>query len=168
MSLSHGQKLKPSLLDMTLEQAAKDSQTVTADGTPTATLLDGMSFRELPTHSDERGTVVELFDPRWNWHPDPLLFTYSFTIRPGFAKGWNLHKLHEDRYFILQGELELMLYDVRPRLPHVWANLPRRTFGAQSPASQRAQVCLARGSQYWLARCRRHQFSHYGLRSRQS
>ena len=114
MSLSHGQKSKPSLLDTTLEQATKDSQTVTADGTPTAKLLDGMSFRELPTHSDERGTVVELFDPRWNWHPDPLLFTYSFTIRPGFAKGWNLHKLHEDRYFILQGELELMLYDVRP------------------------------------------------------
>jgi len=114
MPLSPSRTLDRSLLDTTLEQATKDAQTVAADGTPTAKLLDGMSFHELPTHSDERGSVIELFDPRWNWHPDPLIFAYSFTIRPGFAKGWNLHKLHEDRYFILQGELELVLYDVRP------------------------------------------------------
>ena len=29
------------------------------------------------------------------------------------VKGWNLHKLHEDRYFILQGEMEIVYYDVR-------------------------------------------------------
>jgi dTDP-4-dehydrorhamnose 3,5-epimerase len=57
---------------------------------------------------------VELYDPRWDWHPDPLVFAYCFTLRPGYVKGWNLHKLHEDRYVILQGEMELVLYDVRP------------------------------------------------------
>jgi dTDP-4-dehydrorhamnose 3,5-epimerase len=56
-----------------------------------------------------------MFDPRWQWHPDPLVFVYSFTIKPGFAKGWNLHKEHEDRYFILQGEMELVLFDPRPQ-----------------------------------------------------
>jgi dTDP-4-dehydrorhamnose 3,5-epimerase len=60
---------------------------------------------------------VELFDPRWNWHPDPLVFAYSFTIRPGVVKGWNLHQKHEDRYFLLQGEMELIFYDVRPGSP---------------------------------------------------
>ena len=58
--------------------------------------------------------VCELFDPRWQWHPEPLLFSYCFTIRPGYVKGWNLHERHEDRYALLQGELELVLYDPRP------------------------------------------------------
>ena len=30
----------------------------------------GMTSHEVATHSDDRGIVFELFDPRWNWHPD--------------------------------------------------------------------------------------------------
>jgi dTDP-4-dehydrorhamnose 3,5-epimerase len=41
-------------------------------------------------------------------------FSYCFTIRPGYVKGWNLHERHEDRYALVQGELELVLYDPRP------------------------------------------------------
>lgn len=97
--------------------ATADRQTVTSDGKSTQGLIDGVTFHEVITHVDDRGSVVELFDPRWNWHPDPLVFAYSFTIRPGMVKGWGLHKKHEDRYFILQGEMELVLYDVRPSSP---------------------------------------------------
>jgi dTDP-4-dehydrorhamnose 3,5-epimerase len=103
-----------SLLGQSLKQAVADRQTVTPDGTSVASQIEGVRFHRSPTHIDERGTVVEMFDPRWNWHADPLVFAYSFTIRPGIVKGWNLHKLHEDRYFLLQGEMELVLYDVRP------------------------------------------------------
>ena len=60
---------------------------------------------------------MELFDPRWEWHPEPLVFAYCFTLRPGTVKGWNLHKEHEDRYVLLQGEMELVLYDPRPDSP---------------------------------------------------
>jgi dTDP-4-dehydrorhamnose 3,5-epimerase len=103
-----------SLLDLTLAEAVRDQATVTAAGVSLARPLDGMISRPSPTHVDERGSLVEMFDPRWNVHPDPLVYAYTFTIRPGYAKGWNLHKLHEDRYFLLQGEMELVLYDVRP------------------------------------------------------
>ena len=41
-------------------------------------------------------------------------FAYCFTVRPGIIKGWGLHQQHEDRYCLLQGEMELVLYDVRP------------------------------------------------------
>lgn len=92
-------------------------QTVTSDGKPTSRLTDGVVFRDALTHADERGTVVEMFDPRWDWHPDPLIFAYSFTMRPNVVKGWNLHEEHEDRYFVLQGEMMLVLYDVRPGSP---------------------------------------------------
>jgi dTDP-4-dehydrorhamnose 3,5-epimerase len=40
-----------------------------------------------------------------------------FTLRPGMIKGWGLHKEHEDRYFVLFGELEIVLYDDRPDSP---------------------------------------------------
>jgi dTDP-4-dehydrorhamnose 3,5-epimerase len=47
--------------------------------------------------------------------PDPIVFAYVFTIRPGIVKGWNLHREHEDRYALLQGEL--VLFDPRPDSP---------------------------------------------------
>jgi dTDP-4-dehydrorhamnose 3,5-epimerase len=104
-------------LDATLAAATRDSATVTPQGEPLQRLIDGVSFHEVPTHVDERGSVFELYDPRWNWHPEPLVFSYCFTIRPGYAKGWNLHREHEDRYMLLHGELELVLFDPRPESP---------------------------------------------------
>ncbi len=96
------------LLSQTLTAAVKDPQMVTPEGKSVDVSIEGVSFRELPTHCDARGTLVEMFDPRWKWHPDPLVFVYSITLKPGYVKGWNLHKLHEDRYFLLQGEMELI------------------------------------------------------------
>lgn len=102
------------LLDQTLRAAIKDAETVTPEGRRVNAHIEGVSFRELPTHVDERGSVMEMYDPRWNWHGEPLVFAYCFTVRPGIVKGWGLHRLHEDRYCLLQGEMELVLFDVRP------------------------------------------------------
>ena len=41
------------------------------------------------------------------------MFAYTFTIRPGRAKGWGMHREHDDRYAFLSGELELAFYDAR-------------------------------------------------------
>ena len=95
----------------------RDAGTVDAEGRPLATLPDGVTFRDAITHPDDRGTVVELYDERWDWHPDPLVFAYSFTIRPGKIKGWGMHLEHEDRYFVLSGEMEVVLYDEREDSP---------------------------------------------------
>src|SRR5688572_21796367 len=100
-----------------MEQPVRDRQTVTATGESLQEVPVGVVFKDVTTHVDERGTVVELFDPRWEWHPDPLVFVYSFTVRPGMVKGWGMHKRHDDRYFILQGEMEVVLYDDRPDSP---------------------------------------------------
>jgi dTDP-4-dehydrorhamnose 3,5-epimerase len=106
--------MKASILDATLAAAVRDRQTVTPDGKPVTRLTEGVKIRDLPTHVDERGSVIELFDARWQWHDEPLVFSYAFTIRPGYVKGWNLHERHEDRYCLLQGEMEMVLYDPRP------------------------------------------------------
>jgi dTDP-4-dehydrorhamnose 3,5-epimerase len=95
----------------------QDVQTVTPDGVSIERPIDGVRIRPLVTHTDDRGTVMEMYDPRWDWHPDPVVFTYMFTIRPGVVKGWGMHKRHEDRYCLLFGELEVVLYDDRPTSP---------------------------------------------------
>ena len=101
-------------LERTLAAAIKDKQTTTAKREQIVSLPDGASFFESLCHRDDRGSVTELYDPRWNWHQDPLVFAYMFTIRPGMTKGWGLHKIHEDRYFVVRGEMELIMYDPRP------------------------------------------------------
>lgn len=97
--------------------ALRDPASVDSDGVPLAQIPDGVTFREVPTHSDSRGTVCELFDPRWGWHEEPFAFAYMFTIRPGRVKGWGMHAEHEDRYFIQFGEMEVVMYDSRPGSP---------------------------------------------------
>ena len=98
-------------------EPVRDQATVSADGVPLARLPHGMRFRDSPAQLDVRGSIREMFDLRWNWHPDPLVFVYCFTIRPGMIKGWGMHKEHEDRYFVLRGEMEVVLYDERPDSP---------------------------------------------------
>jgi len=99
------------------EDLVQDPPSVNAAGEPLVRLPDGVAFRPAPTQVDRRGTVCEMFDPRWQWHPEPLAFVYMFTVRPRMVKGWGLHQLHEDRYFVLLGEIEVVLYDVRPDSP---------------------------------------------------
>ena len=103
-----------SLLDRTLAAAVRDRQLATPAGERVSRLTDGVKIKPLTTHADARGSLMELFDPRWAWHPDPLVFAYTFTIRPGIVKGWNLHRDHEDRYALLSGVMELVLFDPRP------------------------------------------------------
>lgn len=101
------------ILEKTLAGAKKDQETVRS-GEPIDKAPDGVTFHDMTAHLDDRGSVTEIYDTRWNWHPDPLVFCYMFTIRPRTVKGWALHKLHEDRYFVVDGEMEVVLYDPRP------------------------------------------------------
>ncbi len=95
----------------------RDVETVRADGTPIAALPHGTLLHRLTTQADARGTVCELYNPRWGLTPDALVFAYMFTIRPGAAKGWGVHREHEDRYAFVQGTLEVVLYDGRDDSP---------------------------------------------------
>lgn len=99
-----------------LEVALQDAPTVTPAGVRCAKVPEDVRIRELVVHTDERGTICELLDPRWGWGwgDAPLVYAYFFTIRPGWAKGWAMHKGHEDRYCILSGEMKVVLYDARP------------------------------------------------------
>ena len=97
-----------------MTRGTKDVQTVTSGGEKIEVVPVGVTFRDLQTHVDDRGWVCELFNPAWGWHSDPLAHAYVFTVRPGVAKGWGRHDHTEDRYAILSGEAEVVMYDARP------------------------------------------------------
>jgi dTDP-4-dehydrorhamnose 3,5-epimerase len=95
----------------------QDAQTVSSDGEPVGKLIDGVVIRHQITQVDERGTLCEILDSRWNVADSPIVYVYQFTIRPGKAKGWHVHRLHDDRIFISRGELKVVLYDDRDDSP---------------------------------------------------
>ena len=95
----------------------KDVQTVTVDGQPTQRLIDGVTIQPAVTHLDDRGTLCEIFSPLRAPSPDPLVYLYQFTIRPGRIKGWHVHHLHDDRIFMSQGQVKVVLYDSRTSSP---------------------------------------------------
>jgi dTDP-4-dehydrorhamnose 3,5-epimerase len=103
-------------LDVPL-QPKKDVQTVTPDGRSVEPLIHGVVIRPAITLADDRGTLCEILNPAWNVHPAPLTYVYQFTIRPGKIKGWHAHHQHDDRIFISQGEIKVVLYDDRPDSP---------------------------------------------------
>ena len=89
-------------------------QTVTPDGNRVMTLIAGVKIRYLITQVDERGTLTEIYNPDWEFHTDPLLYVYQFTIRPNKVKGWVVHQEQEDRIFLSSGSVKIVLYDARP------------------------------------------------------
>ena len=100
-----------------IDQVKKDVQTTTADGAPILNLIDGVRIRPATTLHDDRGTLCEILNPAWQLHEAPIVYVYQFTIRPGKVKGWHQHHLHDDRIFLSQGTVKVVLYDDRPDSP---------------------------------------------------
>jgi dTDP-4-dehydrorhamnose 3,5-epimerase len=100
-----------------LEQAEKDVATVSGDGDALQEQIDGVSVRRPPTHADARGTLTEIYDLRWGFTEDPLVYVYHVTIRPGQLRGWVVHREQNDRLFAYAGVLKIVLYDARTDSP---------------------------------------------------
>lgn len=98
-------------------EVRKDVQTVTPEGEPVTPRIDGVVIRPQPTQTDGRGTLCEILDLRWGVTDDAIVSVYQFTIRPGKAKGWHVHRHHDDRIFISRGEVKVVLYDDRDDSP---------------------------------------------------
>lgn len=101
----------------TVIEPVKDVQTVTPTGENIRRQIDGLIIRRAVPHEDERGEIVEVFNPAWGVHPDPLVYVYQGTIRPGAAKGWIVHRQNEDRLFMSRGVMQWAFYDDRPDSP---------------------------------------------------
>lgn len=97
--------------------ARKDLQTVTPEGEPIVPRISGVVIELRPIQEDERGELQEIYNPAWGLHSAPLVYAYCASIRPRRVKGWVLHRLQDDRLFILRGVIRVGLFDDRPESP---------------------------------------------------
>ncbi len=95
----------------------KDAQTVTAEGNPVKTWIEGVQIKRLLPQEDERGELCEMYNPAWGLHPAPLVYVYQTTLRTGKVKGWVMHEKQEDRLFMSMGVVRWALFDNRPESP---------------------------------------------------
>jgi dTDP-4-dehydrorhamnose 3,5-epimerase len=99
------------------DEAVRDSQLVTPDGKRLGKEIDGVRIRQAVTHTDERGSLCEIYDARWGFTEEPLVYVYTVTIPPGQKRGWVVHADQDDRMFISAGAVKVVLYDARPESP---------------------------------------------------
>jgi dTDP-4-dehydrorhamnose 3,5-epimerase len=97
--------------------APPDAPTVDADGRRASSGLEGVVYSPAVSHVDHRGSLTEAVnfsDPFWD---EPIVYSYCFTIRRGRIKGWGMHRLQADRYFLATGSVRVVLYDGRAQSP---------------------------------------------------
>lgn len=95
----------------------RDPQLANPDGRPVGRLIEGVRIRDARTIPDHRGSVCVMYDPRWGFTEEPLVYTYLVTLRPGAVKGWVRHSTYDDRLFLVEGAVRWVLYDERDRSP---------------------------------------------------
>ena len=100
-----------------VQQPTKDVSTVSANGQRKQQLIEGVYVRSAVNQIDERGSLTEIYDPRWGVGDFPLVYVYQTTIRPGKCKGWVEHHIQTDRLFITTGHMKWVLYDNRADSP---------------------------------------------------
>ncbi len=93
------------------------TQTVDKSGRDIRRRIEGVTVRPLVTHPDGRGSLTELYDLRWDFHPLPLVYSYFVTIRPNQVKGWIRHAKQDDRIAFLHGSIQVVLFDGRGDSP---------------------------------------------------
>jgi dTDP-4-dehydrorhamnose 3,5-epimerase len=98
--------------------AKRDRATVDAEGRRIDVTIADVELRQLgPIHTDHRGSLLEVIDTRDPFWRDPIVYAYRITVAPGRIKGWGMHKLQADRYFVMSGRLRVVLFDGRRDSP---------------------------------------------------
>ena len=95
----------------------KARPTVTPDGVSVEPRIQGVVVHYRAPVEDERGELVEIYNPAWGLDDAPLVYCYHSTIRSRRLKGWVVHKLQDDRLFLVQGIIRIALFDNRADSP---------------------------------------------------
>ena len=113
--------------------ARRDRPTVDADSKELGLGIAGVEVKRLTIHADPRGIMTPVIDTRDSFWDEPIVYAYRFSILPGRIKGWGMHDLQTDRYFIVSGSVRVALFDGRQDSPSagsiVQVNFTDRTPG---------------------------------------
>jgi dTDP-4-dehydrorhamnose 3,5-epimerase len=79
--------------------------------------IEGVEVERLHVYSDHRGMLCEVVDLTRPFWREPVVYSYAITVHPGRIKGWGMHRLQADRYFVASGRVRVVLYDGREDSP---------------------------------------------------
>jgi dTDP-4-dehydrorhamnose 3,5-epimerase len=116
-----------------LEQAVQARPTEPALLVRRTEQIVGVQIQGAEIHADERGTLAEIYDDRWDFMEDGVPFVYRVTLRPGQIRGWVVHLEQDDRLFFSTGTATVSLWDGRAGSATA-GTLQVELFGADAPA----------------------------------
>ena len=95
------------------EAAVQDGVTVDTTSKELGTGIAGVELIRLTIHADPRGTLSPVLDTRAPFWDEPIVYAYGLTILPGRIKGWGMHRIQTDRYYVARGSVRVVLFDGR-------------------------------------------------------
>ncbi len=79
--------------------------------------IQGVAFKELETHADERGFFRELIRATDPFFAEGFGQWSHSLMHTGVAKAWHLHQRQVDWWYVPLGVLKVALHDLRPDSP---------------------------------------------------
>ena len=80
-------------------------------------MINGVAFKELVTHTDERGYFREVIRKTDDFFGEGFAQWNHSLMHPGSAKAWHIHQRQVDWWYVVAGVLKVALYDRRPQSP---------------------------------------------------
>jgi dTDP-4-dehydrorhamnose 3,5-epimerase len=80
-------------------------------------MIEGVIFKELTTHNDERGFFRELIRVSDDFFTDGFGQWSHSLMFDGVIKAWHFHRLQTDWWYVATGVLRVGLCDLRPDSP---------------------------------------------------
>jgi dTDP-4-dehydrorhamnose 3,5-epimerase len=106
-----------SAVEAAAQAAVRDEPTVDAASNELGLAIEGVQVQRLTIHADPRGLLTPVMDVRSSFWDEPIVYAYRFTILPARIKGWGMHDLQTDRYFVVSGSVRVVLFDGRDDSP---------------------------------------------------
>ncbi len=105
------------------------------EGTFAGPTIEGIRFKDLKTHLDGRGDVIELWSKPWVEQNGMIVPThvYQSATDYGVVKCWHLHEIHTDQFTVTRGKLQVVCADVRKDSP-TFGCVNSFVIGVQRPA----------------------------------
>jgi dTDP-4-dehydrorhamnose 3,5-epimerase len=146
--MEKGRLGSPLLTDELTDVAKRDRPSVDAEGRELSAGIDDVVLERLAPLTDHRGSLVPFLDVREPFWSEPVVYAYEIMIRPGRIKGWGMHEVQTDRYFVADGNLRIVLYDGRPdRESH--GRIAQFFFTTAAPGLLAIPPCVWHADQNW-------------------
>ena len=108
-------------------------------------MIEGVAFKDLVTHTDERGFFREIIRSTDDIFADGFGQWSHSVMFDGVIKAWHFHNAQTDWWYVVSGVLRVGLCDMRPASPTLKATMDFLMGDLQPPRVLRIPPGVAHG-----------------------